>query len=104
MAKALDHIYVHVEKISGLLRVQGLRKDKKDKQTFLFKEEDHDLSKHPAVEKELRGQSVDKYRNVKIAGPALAQYYDALLDEFIFNGQKLKEDLEKSIHFDEEGI
>lgn len=103
MAKPLECLYIHVEKVDGTLRVQGLRKDRKDKQTFLFEIEDQDLTKHPVVEKEIKSQVIEKYRNVKISGTALSQYFDLLTEKFVFKGKALKEDLEKSIHFDEEG-
>lgn len=102
MAKSIEYVFIHVEKVSGTLRVQGLRKEK-DKQTFLFKQEDQDLFKHPFVEKEIRGQAIEKYRNVKITGAALNQYFDLMTDKFIFNGNVLEEDLDKSVSFDEEG-
>lgn len=62
------------------------------------------MSKHPAVESQLRGQAVQHYRNIKIGSTALSNYYDAIRDMFIFDGKVLKEDLERSISFDEEGM
>ena len=103
MSKPLEHFYIHVEKDGGTLRVQGVRKEIKDKQTFLFPEENQDLSKHPCVEKEIRGAAIDKYRNVKITGSALSQYFDLVTERFVFNGTPLEEDLNLSVSFDQEG-
>ena len=97
------YVYLHVVKENNVLLVQGLRREPKDKQTFLFDEEDQELSKHPVVESLLRGQTVSNYRNVKICS-TLSTYYDAKQDQFIFNGKVLKEDTERSLCFDDEGI
>lgn len=85
------------------LLAEGIRRELNDKQTFLFDKEDQDLSKHQAVDSFLRGQSVTSYRNVKIGGTILPNYFDFDAEKFVFNGKVLKEDLEKTICFDEEG-
>ena len=104
MSNKLSYVYIHVIKENNVTFVQGLRRETKDKETFLFKENDQHLDKHPAVESQLRGQNVTNYRNVKITGQALATYYDAATDKFVFNGEVLKEDTERSICFDDEGM
>ena len=91
MSKPLTYVYVHVVKEDGNLFVKGLRRETKDKQTFLFENEHQALAKHPAVESQLRGQTVHHYRNIKIASTALANYYDAVKDLFIFDGKALQE-------------
>lgn len=103
MDKPLSYVYVHVVEEDSNIYVKGLRRETKDKQTFLFESDHQELAKHPAVEAQLRGQVFQHYRNIKIVSTALANYYDAVRDMFIFNGKALKEDLERSISFDEEG-
>ena len=97
------HVYAHVVREDDNLFVKGLRREKDDKQGWLFEESDQGLSKHPAVETFLRNQNVISYRNVKIEGTALAQYYDFDSDRFFFNGKFLKEDVEMSLSTDEDG-
>lgn len=102
-SKQTTYVYAHVVREDDNLYVKGLRREKDDKEGWLFEETDQALSKHPAVETFLRNQNVMNYRNVKIEGAALAHYYDVASDKFFFNGKFLKEDTEKSLHFEEEG-
>lgn len=84
------YVYAHVVREDDNLFVKGLRREKEGKQGWLFEETDQELSKHPTVETFLRNQNVINYRNVKIEGAALAQYYDFASDKFFFNGKFLK--------------
>ena len=95
--------YIHVKKEQGILRVKGIRQNKKDEEGFLFCNADQDLSKHPHVASLVKGQNIQNYRNVQISGLALASYYNSTTDKFVFNGVNLIEDDEKSLVLSEEG-
>lgn len=100
----ISAVYIHVKKENGVLKVKGLKHHFKDNSGFLFREEDQDLAKHPAIAIELKGKDVANYRNVKITGTGLSSYYDAKNEKFVFKNVELKKDEENSLVFTEEGL
>lgn len=58
---ATTSAFIHVKKEQNILRVKGIRRNKRDEQGFLFREEDQDLSKHPYIATILKGQNITNY-------------------------------------------
>ena len=102
MSELITHIYVYVVKEDGVLRVKGVRREKQGK-AYLFDENDQDLAKHLALANEIKNATIKNFKNVKLQGQALLNYFDTKLSKFIFNGKTLDEDKEQSMRDDDIG-
>ena len=95
----INAAFLHIEVDEGQFYVRGIAivGQTKDRTWYLFPKEDQLPSSHPLVEGQINKLRVKHFRNLKVADDKLSPYLSENKKSFVFKGNTLVADLDKSI-------